>query len=293
MRKSSLLFAFAFAVSSSFSSSSTFARKASFSAFKSLITASREAVSTTSALASPFSVSASLLSVMVGSPSTSSTFSTMTPSSTTITLPSGIGCSPFGCALSPTCGAPSSRSIVSVAPVAVCSSMSSAGRVSVSSIVPKPAFASNRCNQFFLTSTLSILSLSFIWLIMLSVAFALALAGSINEPINPSSIARSAVMYLSSFISACISSRLHPHRSTYRFTMRSCSARIELSSCASRSAVKHSSCGITKGLCTSIRALRYALRCSRGAASMMIVAILAALPSIVVHISLPVARNLS
>ena len=124
---------------------------------------------------------------------------------------------------------------------------------------------------------------------------ALALSGTMVLLIRPRRKASLVLMKMSLSIRACISSRSHSHRSTYASTILSChicisSPRFFKSFAFSWSPNPQPG---THGLCSRKAAFSYALRLSFGAASMMIVAMDAALPSTVQDIFLPLCRSRS
>lgn len=124
---------------------------------------------------------------------------------------------------------------------------------------------------------------------------ALALIGATVLLIRPRRNASLVLMKMSLSIKVCISSLSHSHRSTYASTNLSChicisSPRFFKSFALSWSPNPQPG---TYGLCSRKAAFSYALRLSFGAASMMIVAMDAALPSTVQEIFLPLCRSRS
>ena len=233
--------------------------------------------------------------------------SVITPSSTTIVLPSGISNVPSGLALSPTCGSPSSRSTVSVCPSAVLSSIAfgstlacgSATACSASSSVFTPSLARILSRSEAFTSVFFSIAFGFCCFELMNCSIlrldALALIGATVLLIRPRRKASLVLMKISLSIKACISSRSHSHRSTYASTILSCHICISspwfFKSFAFSWSPKHQPG--THGLCSRKAAFSYALRLSFGAASIMIVAILAALPSTVQVIFFPLCRSRS
>ena len=139
----------------------------------------------------------------------------MTPPDTVIVEPSSMTNSPSGDAVSPTCGSPSSRSIVNSAPSTADTVILTTLRSSAFLI---PSLLSMRLNKDSSTATV----------FMLFCLLLLSVFGSRILSMKPSSIAFSMLIAVSVSIIFCRVSASVPVLSTYRLTILFCSRRNSL-----------------------------------------------------------------